>query len=45
MISAIEPGKTVLIAAFSGRALASAAACAGYTPLVADMFADADTRE
>jgi predicted ATP-grasp superfamily ATP-dependent carboligase len=44
MISAAEPGKTVLIAAFSGRALASAVSRAGYTPLVADMFADADTR-
>ncbi|MEJ2116373.1 MAG: ATP-grasp domain-containing protein, partial [Alphaproteobacteria bacterium] len=38
------PEKSVLIAAFSGRALASAAYRAGYAPLVADMFADADTR-
>lgn len=35
----------VLIAAISGRALAGAAARAGYRPLVADMFADLDTRE
>jgi predicted ATP-grasp superfamily ATP-dependent carboligase len=45
MISAIEPEKTVLIAAFSGRALVSAASRTGYASLVADMFADADTRE
>ncbi len=34
----------VLIAAFSGRALAAAARRAGYAPLVADLFADEDTR-
>jgi predicted ATP-grasp superfamily ATP-dependent carboligase len=34
-----------LIAAVSGRALAAAARRAGYVPLVADFFADADTRE
>jgi predicted ATP-grasp superfamily ATP-dependent carboligase len=33
----------VLIAAVSGRALAAAAQRAGYAPLVADMFGDADT--
>lgn len=33
----------VLIAAFSGRALAAAARRAGYAPLVADLFADEDT--
>lgn len=35
----------LLIAAVSGRALARAAADAGYVPLVADFFADADTKE
>jgi uncharacterized protein len=35
--------KTVLIAAVSGRALAAAARRAGFVPLVADFFADADT--
>ncbi len=34
----------VLIAALSGRALAACARRAGYTPLVADLFADLDTR-
>jgi predicted ATP-grasp superfamily ATP-dependent carboligase len=34
----------VLIAAISGRALAAAARRAGYRPLVADLFADEDTR-
>lgn len=33
-----------MIAAASGRALAAAARRAGYTPLVADFFDDADTR-
>lgn len=33
----------MLIAAFSGRALAAAARRAGYAPLVADLFADEDT--
>ncbi|MGD9668311.1 MAG: ATP-grasp domain-containing protein [Hyphomicrobiaceae bacterium] len=37
--------KTVLIAGFSGRALAASARRAGYLPLVADAFADTDTRE
>jgi predicted ATP-grasp superfamily ATP-dependent carboligase len=36
--------QTVLIAAYSGRALAEAARRAGYLPLVADLFCDADTR-
>jgi len=34
----------LLIAAVSGRALARAAVDAGYVPLVADFFADADTQ-
>ena len=33
----------ILIAAFSGRAAAMAARRAGFAPLVADLFADADT--
>lgn len=37
-------GKTVLIAAFSGRALAQSARRAGYVPLVADAFGDLDTQ-
>ena len=37
-------GPTVLIAAESGRALAEAARRAGFRPLVADLFADLDTR-
>jgi uncharacterized protein len=37
-------GDTVLIAAFSGRALAQSARRAGYIPLVADAFGDLDTR-
>lgn len=36
--------QTVLIAAFSGRALAQAARRAGYVPLVVDAFGDMDTR-
>jgi predicted ATP-grasp superfamily ATP-dependent carboligase len=36
---------SLLVAAVSGRALAASARRAGYTPLVADFFADADTRE
>lgn len=36
---------TILIAAFSGRALAQAARRAGYVPLVVDAFGDADTRQ
>ncbi|MDJ0513220.1 MAG: ATP-grasp domain-containing protein, partial [Methyloceanibacter sp.] len=35
---------SLLIAAVSGRALARAAVDAGYTPLVADFFADLDTQ-
>ncbi len=35
----------VLIAAQTGRALAQSARACGYTPLVADLFADADTRQ
>jgi len=38
-------GESLLIAAVSGRALARAARDAGYTPLVADFFADLDTQE
>jgi predicted ATP-grasp superfamily ATP-dependent carboligase len=37
--------EAVLIAAFSGRALAQSARRAGYEPLVADAFGDLDTRE
>jgi len=36
---------TILIAAFSGRALAQSATRAGYAPLVADGFGDEDTLE
>lgn len=35
----------ILIAAYSGRALAAAARRAGLIPLVADLFGDVDTRE
>jgi len=35
---------SLLVAAVSGRALARAAVDAGYTPLVADFFADLDTQ-
>ncbi|AGK57925.1 hypothetical protein HYPDE_31253 [Hyphomicrobium denitrificans 1NES1] len=38
-------GEAVLIAAFSGRALAQSARRAGYEPLVADAFGDLDTQE
>jgi uncharacterized protein len=38
------PGESVLIAAFSGRALAQSARRAGYNPLVADGYGDDDTR-
>jgi len=38
-------GASLLIAAVSGRALAQSARRAGFTPLVADFFADTDTRE
>jgi predicted ATP-grasp superfamily ATP-dependent carboligase len=37
-------GSSLLIASVSGRALAEAARRAGFTPLVADFFADADTQ-
>ena len=37
-------GEAVLIAAFSGRALAQSARRAGYVPLVADAFGDIDTK-
>lgn len=37
--------QTVLIAAFSGRALAQSARRAGYLPLVVDCFGDQDTRQ
>lgn len=37
-------GPAILIAAASGRALASVARRAGYQPLVADFYDDADTR-
>ncbi len=37
-------GAAILIAATSGRALAAAARRAGFRPLVADLFDDADTR-
>jgi predicted ATP-grasp superfamily ATP-dependent carboligase len=38
-------GQAVLIAAFSGRALAQSARRAGYQPLVADAFGDLDTQD
>ena len=38
-------GASLLIVAVSGRALAAAARRAGYVPLVADFFADRDTRD
>lgn len=37
-------GPAVLIAGFSGRALAASARRAGYLPLVVDAFGDSDTR-
>jgi uncharacterized protein len=37
-------GTSLLLVAVSGRALAAAARRAGHVPLVADFFADADTR-
>jgi predicted ATP-grasp superfamily ATP-dependent carboligase len=39
------PARTVLIAAFSGRALAASARRAGYAPLVVDCFGDQDMCE
>jgi len=44
-VSSRDSGPFVLIAALSGRALVAAARRAGYQPLVADLFADLDTRE
>jgi uncharacterized protein len=38
-------GQSVLIAAFSGRALAQSARRAGFEPLVVDAFGDSDTRQ
>lgn len=38
-------GASLLIAAISGRALAQSALRAGFTPLVADFFADTDTQD
>ena len=38
-------GASLLIAAVSGRALAASARRAGFVPLVADFFTDADTRQ
>lgn len=38
-------GSSLLIVAVSGRALAASARRAGYVPLVADFFADDDTRQ
>ncbi|ABI61672.2 Hypothetical protein GbCGDNIH1_0774 [Granulibacter bethesdensis CGDNIH1] len=40
---AAKPGSPVLIIAFSGRALASAARREGLVPLVCDLFGDSDT--
>ena len=37
--------KSVLIASYSGRALAASARRAGYVPLVVDAYGDTDTRE
>ena len=45
MASPASEPKTILIAAFSGRALAQSARRAGYAPLVVDCFGDTDTRE
>jgi predicted ATP-grasp superfamily ATP-dependent carboligase len=41
--SSQNSGRSILIAAISGRALAAAARRAGYRPLVADFFCDGDT--
>jgi predicted ATP-grasp superfamily ATP-dependent carboligase len=38
-------GASLLVVAVSGRALAASARRAGFVPLVADFFADADTRQ
>jgi predicted ATP-grasp superfamily ATP-dependent carboligase len=42
-LHAALPNNAVLIAAISGRSLAAAARRAGFRPLVADLFNDADT--
>src|SRR5690349_1409542 len=39
----MDRGRTVLIAAASGRALAASARRGGFAPLVADRFGDLDT--
>jgi predicted ATP-grasp superfamily ATP-dependent carboligase len=44
-VKSFETRAAILIAASSGRALAVAARRAGYRPLVADFFDDADTRD
>ncbi|MCQ8783169.1 ATP-grasp domain-containing protein [Mangrovibrevibacter kandeliae] len=43
--SVAAPARDVVIATFSGRALAAAARRAGYRPYVADLFADNDLRD
>ena len=45
MSAAPEQAPTVLIAAFSGRALAQSARRAGFLPLVVDCFGDEDARK
>jgi predicted ATP-grasp superfamily ATP-dependent carboligase len=45
MASPASESRTILIAGFSGRALAQSARRAGYAPLVVDCFGDTDTRE
>jgi predicted ATP-grasp superfamily ATP-dependent carboligase len=44
LVNSPDQSPTVLIAALSGRALAELARKAGYRPLVADLFGDADMR-
>ncbi len=44
MTGADPTAPSILIAAFSGRALAQSARCAGFRPLVVDCFGDLDTR-
>ena len=41
----LADGASLLIVAVSGRALAASARRAGFVPLVADFFADTDTRQ
>ncbi|HET7851328.1 MAG TPA: ATP-grasp domain-containing protein [Methyloceanibacter sp.] len=43
--SLLADGASLLIVAVSGRALAASARRAGFVPLVADFFADTDTRQ